>query len=133
MAQRVVFALRELADALEELQVESPWLFVDERGRGTDTAAGPAPSVAASSPGPSSAASSVAYHQDERLYLVLAWPSDDTKTGLYIGKWKDLEARLPGRHLAGSAVKLRRVESRAQAEEIWLKERPGKLLREVRM
>ena len=27
MTERVVLALRELADALEELQVESPWLW----------------------------------------------------------------------------------------------------------
>ena len=98
MAQRVVLALRELAVALEELQLESPWLFVGERGEeASGTLGGPSPpstSTASAATGPT--ASSVAYHSDRRLYLVLVWPGDESKAGLYVCKWRQLEALLPG-------------------------------------
>ena len=135
MAQRVVLALRELAVALEELQLESPWLFVGERGEETSgTPGGPAPSPtsgASAASGPT--ASGVAYHSDLRLYLVLVWPGDESRAGLYVCKWRQLEALLPGQALAGSAARLRRVNSVAQAEQLWTQEFPGRVLREHRL
>ena len=135
MAQRVVFALRELAEALEVLQLESPGLFEREQGEATRAApGGPVPSPASAtsaSSGPT--ASSVAYHSDLRLYLVLVWPGDETKAGRYVCTGRQLEVLLPGQALAGAAAKLKRVTSRSQAEELWSREFPGRALREHRL
>ena len=119
----MVLALRELALALEE----SPFVGVRE------TASQGASSAAAAGGSAPPNASSVAHHQDRRLYLVLSWPGDEEKTGLYVGLWKDMEARLPNRSLAGCGVRLRRVESQAQAQAIWATSPPGRLLREIHL
>ena len=65
--------------------------------------------------------SSVTYHADTRHYVVLANPRDPSFEGWTSGPakttWPRLEARLPGGQLSGSAVRLRRVSSKAEAEE----------------
>ena len=75
--------------------------------------------------------SSVTYHADTRHYVVLANPRDPSFEGWTSGPAKTtrprLEARLPGGQLSGSAVRLRRVSSKAEAEELWRQHRAGDL------
>mgnify|MGYP001817352143 CR=1 FL=1 len=128
MTRRVVEALRELAIALEELDLEG----LARAPAGSASREEGAASSAAATPA-SVTSSAVAYHTDLRYYLILLWPGDDSKSGAYRCLWKDLEARLPRKRLAGSGVKLRKVDSLSQAEEIWLRERPGSVLRVHRL
>ncbi|OLQ14595.1 hypothetical protein AK812_SmicGene1219 [Symbiodinium microadriaticum] len=119
MTERVVLALRELADALEELQVESPWLWEGQASQSRPVAA---PQRAQSLVTPASAGrepcgSSVQYHSDLRLYLVLANPKQPANVGLFRGQWKTLEASLEGGRLSGSSARLRRVPDEATAAE----------------
>lgn len=130
MTERVVLALRELADALEELQVESPWLWEGQASQSRPVAA---PQRARSLVTPASAGrepcgSSVQYHSDLRLYLVLANPKQPANVGLFRGQWKTLEASLEGGRLSGSSARLRRVPDEATAREIWSSHFPNKAL-----
>ena len=67
-------------------------------------------------------ASSVAYHRDVRHYVILVNPDSDI-IGYVVGEgapaWRWIEKTLKGQRLAGSGARLRRVQSEAQAEEIW--------------
>ena len=131
MTGRVVLALRELADALEELQVESPWLLC-EASPVQQGPAGRAPGtqqpVAPSSAGRVPCGSSVQYHSDERLYLVLSNPRQPSRVGLFRGLWRILEASLEGGRLSGSSARLRRVPDEATAREIWFSHFPDQPL-----
>ena len=76
-------------------------------------------------------ASAVAYHEDVRHYVVLSNPRDPSFVGWTAGPaattWRRLEAKLPGGQLSDSAVRLRRVESKRAAEELWKQYQPGRL------
>ena len=122
MTERVVLALRELADALEELQVESPWLWETSgfgRPRPGDGPREAQTPVRSTRVGLEPCGSSVQYHLDERLYLVLSNPRQPTNVGLFRGQWRTLEASLVGGRLSGSSARLRRVPDEAKAREIW--------------
>ena len=115
MAERVVLALRELADALEELQAESPAVWTGQcltppSCGGSRASASPSPGPRASTWSPAvgrePSGSSVQYHKDHRLYLVLACPRKPELVGLFRGEWKNLEAKLPGGRLSGSSARL---------------------------
>ena len=114
-------ALRELADALEELEVDSPWVLTGAAQ--TASAADPQASASASAPnleqGKVPCGSSVQYHTNQRLYLVLANPESLEKIGLFTGQWKTLEASLRGGRLSGSGARLRKVDSKSQAQDMW--------------
>jgi len=73
--------------------------------------------------------SSVCYHGDTRFYVVLANPREPHKVGWTAGPakttWPRLEAALPNGRLSGSRVRLRRVQSLAEAETLWCREHPG--------
>ena len=142
MTERVVLALRELADALEELQEESPAVWT---GQGVT----PQPRVsgrASASPSPGQPAfrssppvskepcsSSVQYHKDLRLYLVLTCPRKPELVGLFRGEWKTLEAVLPGGRLSGSSARLRRVPDVETARQIWSSLFPDRALPELQL
>ena len=67
--------------------------------------------------------STVCYHGDLRHYIVLECPGRPGFIGYVAGPaattWKKIEKLLPGGRLSGSQARLRRVQSRRQAEELW--------------
>ena len=73
--------------------------------------------------------SAVCYHGETRIYVVLANPLSPDKVGWIAGPakttWPRLEAALPGGRLSGSRVRLRRVQSLAEAESLWQRQHPG--------
>ena len=74
--------------------------------------------------------STVAYHRDVRCYLVFSNPHDPKSVGFWKGEnpstWKRIEATLKNQSLAGSGARLRRVDSKQQAEELWKKSFPSR-------
>lgn len=124
MSSRLAWALRELAAALEETEKgeEASWELVSE----TSNVAQKSPastekekrSEPASAPGSTATASHVAYRGDWRIYIIVAHPS-----GLVEGPggltWKKIEATLPNARLVGSGARLRRVQSHAEAVQVW--------------
>ena len=132
-----MLALRVLADALEELQAENPAVWTGRgvtpqpRGRGlASTSPSPGPQASSGSPqgGREPCGSSVQYHKDQRLYLVLTCPRKSELVGLFRGEWKTLEAMLPGGRLSGSSARLRRVPDVETARQIWSSHFPDRAL-----
>ena len=127
MSSRLARALRELAAALEETEKgeEASWELVSE----TSNVAHKSPastekekrSEPASAPGSTATASHVAYRGDWRIYIIVAHPSQ--KLGLVEGPGgltlKKIESTLPNARLVGSGARLRRVQSHAEAVQVW--------------
>ena len=133
MSERLQRALRELSAALEETtwDVVSPTsssvsgTTVETSGSAEKPVRRPTVVVT------DTTASSVAYHEDVRHYVVLSNPRDPSFVGWTAGPaattWRRLEAKLPGGQLSDSAVRLRRVESKRAAEELWKQYQPGRM------
>ena len=142
MTERVVLALRELADALEELSEREPgtsggaslsvFSALQTVVRPTSSTSPPRSmtlgSGRASTAGREPNGSSVQYHTDVRLYLVLSNPRRPDVIGLYSGQWKFLEEQLAGGRLSGSEARLRKVESQEQAERMWADHFPNRAM-----
>lgn len=131
MSERLQKALRELALALEEVDSESWELVTSEPGTTsvseTLTESLPKardkvePAHSTSSLGTGATASNIAYHEDYRHYIITKHPLNQVGylSGPGATTWKKLEKTLPGNRLAGSGARLRRVESREEAQRIW--------------
>ena len=152
MSSRFSRALRDLAAALDEVEAAAK-----EREPSCSAALGVGPSssagsgaaglpAGASSTGPVAraqatrtveavrpkaepTASSVAYRQDIRCYIIVSNPRNPSFVGFYEGKgasaWRAIESRLEGGRLSGSLARLRRVANRAEAIRIWSEARPS--------
>ena len=152
MSSRFSRALRDLAAALDEVEAAAK-----EREPSSSAALGVGPSssagsgaaglpAGASSTGPVAraqatrtveavrpkaepTASSVAYRQDIRCYIIVSNPRNPSFVGFYEGKgasaWRAIESRLEGGRLSGSLARLRRVANRAEAIRIWSEARPS--------
>ena len=74
--------------------------------------------------------SHVAYHEDIRCYIVLENPNDQTSLGFWQGPaphtWRRIERTLKNGELWGSKARLRRVQTRQEAEELWQTVHPGR-------
>lgn len=111
----VVSALRELANALEELTGDE-WERVG-------------PSLSTLSGASSAAASAVELLPsaptlgDQRTYVVWSVPGRQELAGIYQGEgvntWHQVEKRLPNQKLAGSGAQLRRCDHLDQASNLW--------------
>ncbi len=126
MSNRLARALRELADALDQTQEEGTWELVDssaEAASSEDKVSKEKPPVKEEEkPAPPfPTASTVAYKEDWRHYVIVKHPAG--KVGFIEGPgattWKRIEATLPKKCLAGSGARLKRVEDRQQGLQIW--------------
>ena len=81
--------------------------------------------------------SSVAYHQDSRIYVILSNPKKPWMVGVISGPspetWLLIERNLPGGRLSGSSARLRRVPSLQVAAELWERHHPGMQLPQLRL
>ena len=154
MEGRIASALRDLADALDELgeqrqkpesssalegraaspggRSQASWSVVTEpEGYKKGGAAQRAVAAGAGQPSPSTAKSStVAYQQEVRAYIIVSNPHNPSYVGFTEGPspqtWRRIEKHLPNERLCGSRVKLRRVANRAEALLVWAKAWPHK-------
>ena len=147
MSERLSAALRELAAALEEVEGATK---DTEKASGSQSAGrqaencdlGRRPASSGEGRGASSirgstqvalesdpCGSSVAYREDWRHYVIVANPRNPSFVGWTSGRggqtWRELESRLPGGRLSGSAVRLRRVDDKEHAERVWMAAHPG--------
>ena len=142
MSERLSAALRELAAALEEVEGATK---DTEKASGSQSAGpqaedcnlGRRPASSGEGRGASSkvalasdpGGSSVAYREDWRHYVIVANPRNPSFVGWTSGRggltWRELESRLPGGRLSGSAVRLRRVDDKEHAELVWMAAHPG--------
>lgn len=74
--------------------------------------------------------SHVAYHVEIRSYIVLENPNDQTSLGFWRGPaphtWRRIERTLKNGELWGSKARLRRVQTRQEADELWRTVHPGR-------
>ena len=81
--------------------------------------------------------SSVAYHQDSRIYVILSNPKKPWMVGVISGPSPEtcllIERNLPGGRLSGSSARLRRVPSLQVAAELRERHHPGMQLPQLRL
>ena len=160
MSGRLSRALRDLAAALDEVDAaakESERSFSatlvgppsssssSGAARGPETAASSGPRARAQAtrtaesvrPTTEPTASSVAYRQDVRSYVIVSNPKNPSFVGYYEGQgasaWRAIESRLEGGRLSGSRARLRRVANRAEAALVWAAARPNEPMPDLPM
>jgi hypothetical protein len=137
MSERLEAALAELTAALADFRLDQ-----DEGARGEGAAGGARVPGAKPKAAPKRGAaqrvatgSDVAYHNDQRLYLILVHPERPELVGLVAGEgartWVRIEATLRGGRLAGSGARLRRVPSVEEAQRLWTQVHPDRPLPRV--
>ena len=130
-------ALRSLAKALDQIEAEEAadrWEVVSREEAGVDKGACVEGKEQTASSGQDSGelatGSLVAYKIDIRHYVVLAQPEYPQDLGYWSGPaattCRRIESKLRNQRLAGSRARLRRVDSKAQALDLWKQAHPGR-------
>ena len=155
MSDRLNRAVSELAAALREIEENREWEVVGEtHPTGSQVVAHPEKSGKASFSSKAEVnqessvvkqevgskepcGSDIAYKRDWRCYIILKNPADPSIEGFVEGPnpetWRRIESRLAGRRLYGSGARLRRVESKVDAEKVWKSVYPSKVMPRVEL
>ena len=137
MSERLEAALAELTAALADFRLDQAEgagagvVAEVARGAGAKPKAAPKRGAAQGV----ATGSDVAYHSDQRLYLIFVHPDRPELVGLVAGEggrtWVRIEATLRGGRLAGSGARLRRVPSVEEAQRLWNQVHPDRPLPRV--
>lgn len=135
MTSRLSRAVKELAEALREVESNGSWEVVSEEGseksdgREQIEVQGPAKAAKSKEVQVETVAPREApFPQDWRQYVIFSNPNRPEAVGFVEGAgvatWIKIEKTLRGGKLYGSGARLRRVQSRAEAEQQWVKAFP---------
>ena len=132
MTSRLSRAVKELAEALREVEPNGSWEVVSEEGSeksvGKEQIGAQSPAKSKEVQVETEAPREAPFPQDWRQYVILSNPNRPEAVGFVEGAgvatWIKIEKTLREGKLYGSGARLRRVQSRAEAEQQWVKAFP---------